>query len=443
MSKRIYSIFLTLLLAVLSVIPASAQDGAFTGYTPYSVYGVGDLFRQGNAYSKSMGGVGIAGRDRRYINIVNPAAITARDTLSFMADASFFQNNSLFTQGNIHSANNTMNINNISISFPIWRKSAMSFGVIPYSSVGYDFSHRITDPEILGTAGSVLYSSSGTGGIYQIYGSAAATFWNRLSIGAQAIYYIGNIDKTSSMTFSSESYRGTKSGYTMSLNGFSGKFGLQYEQPIKDIYLTIGGTYKLSNKLGGHVTGYKYGVSSTKTDTLYHHVDTLLKSGKVRLASEIGVGISLRKSEKWSFELNWLHSGWSDCGLDATPGFANVGGTASAALPFSATTSDSFRAGFEYIPNRSDIRYYFRRCAYRVGMYYDTAYYKLDGNSVVSYGLTFGVTLPVFRFYNGVTLGVDIGRKGSVKGGSVKETYAGFVVGFNIHDIWFIKPRYN
>lgn len=428
---------------MLSVLPASAQDGAPTGYTPYSVYGVGDLYRQGSAYTKSMGGVGIAGRDRRYINITNPAAITARDTLSFMADISLAQSNVMFTQNGLRSMNNTMNINNFAFSVPIWRKSAVCLGVSPYSSVGYDFSHRITDPAIIGTTGPVQYASKGTGGIYQIYGAAAATFWNRLSIGAQAIYYLGSIDKVSTMTFSNESYRGTKSGYLMSLNGFTGKFGIQYEQPIKDLYLTVGATYKLANRLGGQVTGYKYGVSSAKTDTLYHHTDSLLKSGKVKLASEIGVGLSIRKSEKWSFEFNWIHSGWSDSALDTTPGFANVGGTGTASLPFTATASDSFRAGFEFIPNRSDIRYYFRRCAYRVGMYYDTAYYKLDGNRIASYGLTFGVTLPVFRFYNGITLGVDLGRRSGPGSGTVKETYASFVIGLNIHDIWFIKPRYN
>jgi len=430
--------------SVLSVLPASAQDGAATGYTPYSVFGVGDLYKQGSAYTRSMGGVGIAGRDRRYINIVNPAAVSARDTLAFMVDFSLLQNNSIYYQGNLRSAKNVMNINNFAFSFPIWRKSAMSFGITPYSSVGYDFSSRITDPAILSEIqGSAVTSSNGIGGLYQIWGGAAATFWNRLSIGAQAIYYLGHIDKTTQTSFSSSSIQGTKSGYIMSLSGFSGKFGIQYEQPIKDLYLTVGATYKLGNRLGGQVTNYKYGVSTSKTDTLYHHVDSLSKTGHVRLASEIGVGLSLRKSEKWTFELNWLHSGWSGTGIDTTPGFANVGGSASKALPFTATASNSFRAGFEYIPNRSDIRYYFRRCAYRVGMYYDTDYYKLDGNSVVSYGLTFGVTLPVFRYYNGLTLGVDLGRRGALGQGMVKETYASFVIGFNIHDIWFIKPRYN
>ena len=58
-------------------------------------------------------------------------------------------------------------------------------------------------------------------------------------------------------------------------------------------------------------------------------------------------------------------------------------------------------------------------------------------------GITLGMTLPVFRWYNGLSIGVDMGQRASTRGGMVRERYATFVIGFNIHDIWFQKPRYN
>ena len=78
-------------------------------------------------------------------------------------------------------------------------------------------------------------------------------------------------------------------------------------------------------------------------------------------------------------------------------------------------------------------------------MYYDQAYYKLDGNNVNSMGLTLGMTLPVEndRKYNGITLGVDLGQRASSRNNMIRERYVMFVVGFNIHDIWFRKPQYN
>ena len=112
-------------------------------------------------------------------------------------------------------------------------------------------------------------------------------------------------------------------------------------------------------------------------------------------------------------------------------------------MTFSTTVSQSFRAGFEIVPNRNDIRYYARRCAYRAGAYFDQEYYKVNGNAINKYGLTFGVTLPVFRWYNGLSLGVDMGQRASTRNNLIREQYVTFNVGFNIHDIWFQKPRYN
>ena len=64
-----------LLFVVMSfcVLPLSAQDDAYNAYTPESMFGIGDISKQGTAYNKSMGGVGIATRDKGHINILNPA----------------------------------------------------------------------------------------------------------------------------------------------------------------------------------------------------------------------------------------------------------------------------------------------------------------------------------------------------------------------------------
>ena len=186
-----------LLLAVFLIIgvSVSAQEGAYGAYTPYSVFGVGEIAKEGTAYNKSMGGTGIATRNRRFINYTNPAAVTARDSLAFMADFGLEQNNSIFRQGDLKSGNNTFNIHNFVMSFPIYRSSAFMVGISPFSNVGYDFSSIETDPEIIGNTGNITYDSYGTGDIYQVFIGAGATFWKRLSLGAELIYYFGNIDK--------------------------------------------------------------------------------------------------------------------------------------------------------------------------------------------------------------------------------------------------------
>lgn len=438
MIRKIERILLLSVFLIIS-ISVSAQEGTYGAYSPYSIFGIGDMSQEGTAYNKSMGGVGIATRNRKHINYLNPASITARDSLSFMADFGLVQNNKFFAQGDLRSGNNTFNIYNFVMTFPIWRTSAFMVGLTPYSDVGYDFSSIETNPEIIGNTGNISYDSYGKGSVYQAFIGAGVTFWKKLSVGAEMIYYFGNLDKVTNMDYSDVSYRSLNSGSELMLRGTTGKFGLQYEQKLSgNVSMVVGTTYKLGTDMKGFATNYRYANQSSVTDTLKYNVDTLARSG-VRFGDELGIGIAFKGGEKWSAEFNYLRSDWRNSGMDDTPGFSAIGDS-----KFSSTVSNSFRAGFEIVPNRNDIRYYFKRCAYRAGAYYDQAYYKLDGHSVNSMGLTFGITLPVYKntLHNGISLGVDIGQRASTRYDMIRERYVKFVIGFDIHDIWFIKNQY-
>ena len=429
-----------LLLAVFLIIgvSVSAQEGAYGAYSPYSVFGLGELEKEGSAYNKSMGGTGIATRNRRFINYTNPAAVTARDTLAFMADFGLEQKNTIYRQGDLRSANNTFNIHNFVMTFPIYRSSAFMVGLAPFSDVGYDFSSVEERQDIIGNTGNISYDSRGTGSVYQLFVGAGVTFWKRLSLGAEYLYYFGNIDRITRMDYLNTSYRSVRTGNELAIRGSTGKFGLQYEQKLGgNVSMIVGATYRMSAKMDGYSTNYRYATQSSVVDTLTHRVDTLAY-GNLCFGDEIGVGISVKGGDKWHAEFNYLRSGWDKSGMDNAPGFSAIGDS-----KFSTTTSQSYRLGFEFVPNRNDIRYYMKRCAYRAGVYYDQAYYKLDGNNINSMGITLGMTLPVFRWYNGLTIGLDMGQKASTRHGMVRERYAKIAVGFNIHDIWFQKTRYN
>lgn len=439
--RKIRFIVFTLISFLFAFTEIKAQEGAHTSYSPYSVYGIGELNKDGNAFTRSMGGVGIATRNKRYINFANPASITARDTLSFMADFGLYESNEIYKQGNFRSANNTFNISDFVVSMPIWRSSAFMVGIAPFSDVGYDFSSIEDNPDIIGNTNNISYQSYGEGGIYQFFVGAGATFWKRLSIGAELIYYFGTIDKITNTLFSDTAHRSVNAGYTLQLRGLTGKFGIQYEQPLGgNVSMIIGATYRPKTSITGYSYEYSYAVTTELTDTLKNNEKILSRGNGLNYGDELGVGISFKGGEKWSAEFNYLRSDWKKSGFDENNGFAVTGASG---VAFKATASQSFRAGFEVVPNRNDIRYYHKRMAYRGGVYYDQSYFKLDGNTISTYGVTLGVTLPVFRWYNGLSLGMEFGTRGSTKGNMVRENFVNFSVGFNIHDIWFQKPRYN
>ncbi len=421
-----------------------AQDGTYGAYSPYSIYGVGDISKEGTAYNKSMGGVGIATRNRRFINYLNPAAVTARDSLAFMADFGISEKNTLYHQGDMKSAKNTFNIYDFILSFPIWRSSAFMVGITPFSDVGYDFSRVETDKNIIGNTGNITYSSYGKGSVYQAFIGAGATFWKRLSVGAEMIYYFGNIDKVTNMDYTNSSYRSVNSGHDLTVRGVTGKFGLQYEQRLGgNVSMIVGATYRMKTNVKGYSTSYRFANQSSVSDTLSYRVDTLAQNN-IGFGDELGVGLSIKGGEQWSVEFNYLRSDWTKSGFESVGGFSSVSSRPNTQnAVFSSTVSQSFRVGFELVPNRNDIRYYFKRCSYRAGFYYDKSYYKLNGENVNNMGITIGVTLPVFRWYNGISIGVDFGQRASTRNNMIREQYVMFNLGFNIHDIWFQKTQYH
>ena len=440
MSRRIFS---SLLLSALVLTAASLGANAQTygSYTPYSIFGVGDMASQGTAYNKSMGGVGIASRNHRFINPLNPAAVTARDTLAFMADYSLLQDNKIFRQGDRYSASNTFNVADCILSFPIWRSSAFMLGIMPYSDTGYGYGYYVIDKSIVGNTGNITYQAAGKGSIYQVFLAAGATFWDRLSIGAEAIYYFGKIEKTFQESFSESSYNGAMNGHILQLQAPAGKFGLQYEQPLgPKSSLTLGATYKTAANLSGNIESYRYSTGTAASDTLYHKSGA---PGDISFASEKGVGLCFHMADKFMAEIDYTRSDWRSTGLDAREGMTGNLTTGPGRSSFQTALSESYRIGFEYIPNRNDIRYYYKRIAYRAGAYWKKDYFMVDQNPVNAYGITLGATLPVFRMYNGITVGMDFGRRGTIKNNMVRETYCNFSVGFNLFDIWFIKNRYD
>ena len=439
MSGRLRNSLTAIVAGFLAAVCVNAQDGTYGGYTPYSVYGIGEIHNYGSAFNKSMGGVGIATRNRRFVNYMNPASLTARDSLSFMADFGLYGKTAIFNQNGERSINNIMNLEDFVISFPLFRHTAMMVGIAPYSDTGYNFTYIEQDPDRIGRTGTQGYSATGNGSIYQAFAGGAITLWDRLSLGAQYILYFGKIEKNVNLAFGKDSYRNIVSGHKLQLNASTAKFGLQYDQPLGGMTkMTIGGTYKLKAGMHGYTNDYSYATISSLTDTLKNNTVHLTGKENLKFSDELGVGISLKGGERWSAEVDYIRSDWRNLGYDETSGFSN-----SSAYVFSSSVAQSFRAGFEFTPNRSDIRYFYKRITYRGGLYYDQSYYRLDGNPIDSYGITLGATIPVNAGYNGITVGLEFGKKGTIKNGLVRENYFGFNIGFNIFDIWFQKSMYD
>ena len=445
MSRRISNSLISLLLLFCTAVGASAQSGENLSFTPYSIFGVGDIVQSGSPYNKAMGGVGIASRNVRYLNSLNPASVTARDSLSVMLDFSIANSNVIYRQnlsGNkISSAKNITNIGSFAFSTPIWKSLAAVVGMTPFSSQGYGYYTNETDPVVIARNGNITYSDYGQGNLYKLYGGVGYNVLKNLSVGIEADYIFGNFDKYFTENFEKTGTNTVQDSYQIDLHTFTGKFGVQYWQMLgKKWTLGVGATYSLRSNFRGTVEYNHQSVGSAETVTVSSSIDTLSNHlGDVQLAPEIGIGVSVNYLDKFRAEINYIRSDWSDSGMGTTDGFANL----NSSTPFSACVRESYRAGIEYTPNRYDIRKRWKRYSYRAGTYYSNEYYKVAGNEINSFGITLGATIPVFRWYNGLSFAIDFGQRGTMKDSLVRERYVKVSVGVNLHDIWFTKYRFD
>ena len=409
----------------------SAQSEYIGTYTPYSLFGIGDMSIQGTAINSGMGGVGIGIRDNRYINVLNPASITQRDTLSFMLDFGAIQRNVYGNDGSSKFAYNTAGLHHLALTFPIYKKSALILGVSPYSDVGYRFDKAETDLDLIDKFGYITYNKHGKGSVSQAYVGAAMNFFKHFSVGAQFVYYFGAINRYSNVYFNTdESCRSLITDRKDRIKGASGNFGLQYFQDFRNGYnLTLGFTYKIATNLSVANTRQAFSNSDiAPTDTLYYNT----VASHARLPHEFGGGLSFGKVEKWKIAVDYRRQQWKGDEFQTYQG-----------IDFATRPAQSVKLGFEITPNKYDLRSYMKRWTYRVGAYYDQSYMSLNGVGINSSGVTVGFSAPVFKGNNAINFSIDVGRRGTLQNSMVRETYLIFNLSLSLYDVWFLKKMYD
>ena len=436
-----------MLVTLCALLPARlySQTGvAFDAFSPYSMYGIGNLETIGSQNSLAMGGIAIGDRNNSIINWVNPAAVTAREDRAFMLDFGVTQKNILYLadaatsiedtdSGRLHSVNNMFNIHHIIATLPLGKKVAFKAGLMPYAATGYSFVSREYADNVILEMGDVQYQKGGKGGIYQVVLGAGWKILDNLSIGADGIYYMGNTVHSSATNFATNShYRTITRTWSSVSRGVGAKAGVQYTVNVaKDMPLTLGATYLIGGAMGGDFSDVVLATTSSSQDT----VSSVSTPINYKIPAELGVGFTLRKTDKWMVGFDYTRQNWSKTEFTNAPG-----------VDVTTRCAQSFRLGGELIPSRYDFRHYGRRMTYRAGVYHTQGYIAVNGVPINSTGITFGASFPITLMADtrltSIAFSVDLGQTGTLASNLVKEYYVKFNVGVNLFDTWFHKTLY-
>lgn len=424
-----------LLVAVAAFAPwvVSAQSSSLNTFSPYTFYGLGDLSTQGTALVRSMGGAGIGYRSSVSVNYLNPAAYSAVNQRSFLFNVGMEGSNYYDRTASTKTSFNTFNIRDIALQFPIIRNLGFGFSITPYSNVGYRVQAADTTTLINSAIGRVNYIYTGSGGVTQAKAGVGWQPFKGLSIGAELVYYFGSIERTYNTTFTvitgSGAYNAVTANQTESVSKIFANFGVQYT-PIQtpNTILTLGAVYQMGGKLNSEIERY-IPSGNLASDVVLR--DTL--GSNFSLPNTFGAGIYLHRA-KWSIGADYVYSAWGSVnGSDATPD-----------VTFRNTST--IKIGGQFTPRPGDVRNFFNRCSYRMGLRYGNHYMDMRGQSIDDKAITIGAGMPVkLMGLNYINLGAELGQRGSTRNGLIKETYFKFSIGISLfgEDYWFMKYKYD
>lgn len=447
-------------------LTVSAQTSSINAYSPYSMYGMGELLTPGSAQMRSMGGMGIAVRNYGEINVQNPAAASIAPQKSFLFDVGFdgthFRNSQKkYNAEGVASSTpamtvyNTANIHSIALTFPLAERVGLSFSVAPYSSVGYKIKTTDENEDTWADIGRVRYGHDGEGDISEVKLSLGWAPWQKFSIGVAAKYYWGNVTRTYEATATnvvtgSGVYASTKGVDNYIVNNIKFQMGLQWSPVLTETKsFTIGATYDFGGKLNPEKSNYVYTdnvINGIQANPIRQEIDAL----ELRVPHQVGVGMFFR-NRKMAWGADYLYASW---------GSDNVGyqeNTTPATVDVRYTDTHTVKLGMEFTPRSNDVRNYLNRIAYRVGVRTGNYYQTFGGQKINTFAVTAGLGMPLKIWgISTMNIGFEYGRMSAKnplqidakKVGLVQQNSFKVTIGFSLFsadtaDYWFVQQKYD
>ena len=460
--SRTYKVIRRVVLAAVALLVGSAaamaQGSSVNAYSPYTMFGIGELNTIGAAPMRSLGGVGVAWRSGQMVNMLNPAGYSATMRKSFIfdfgAEANFLTNtqSKYDVEGNYsHTAKNAKNIINfheIAVQMPLAKGLGLGLSLMPYSSVGYDMTGIEQSDQIVGNIGTATYRYTGDGDVTEVKLGVGWEFVKNLSIGVAAKYYWGHILHNYSSTVTGDyvgpgNYNAVIGKDDYSISSFKFQVGAQWSvlNSSKRV-LTLGATYDYGGPLSPKVSKSRYINNSYSTSVSKEDYRS-----QMRLPHKVAVGV-MYQDPKFTTGVDYEYAAWG--GNDGHFEEAVYGD-----MKVRYVDTHTAKLGIEFTPNRFDVRNYLRRIAYRLGFRYSNYYQTFGGHTIPQVAVTGGFGFPLkFMGATSIDVSLEYGFRGTgasmttsagQRVGLIKQNYFKLGLGFSLfgEDYWFVRPKYD
>ncbi|MCX3264098.1 hypothetical protein OQZ29_05040 [Pedobacter agri] len=419
--------------AILVLVCGLGAQAQVTTSSPYSRFGLGNIKGSLLPQFRAMGGISTAINSVtgfNNINMQNPASYSAV-TLTTI-DVGMSAGLTSLSRNNLTETSFNSTFSHLAFAVPVSRRSALSFGILPYSDLGYTYRNTV---KIDTTNVDQLYE--GEGGLSKAYIGYGYRIGDHLRIGANAEYIFGNLLTTRATEYASAGAINAKLQNKNSVGGLNYSYGIQYDFNIgKKTSMTLGYSGSNSGKLNSTQTFYATQYSRDANGNENTALDTLssVDNGKSNLTLPLthNFGISIKQSDKWLIGADFRMSKWAATSIN------NI----------NSGLQDSWGAslGGQWTPDATSYNSYMKRVDYRLGFSYDKTYIQINNQDIKQMGasLGFGFPLPSANagsaFYK-INFTTEVGQRGTLNNNLVKEQYINFHLGFTLNDTWFRKYR--
>jgi hypothetical protein len=423
----------------------SYQSGFAQINSPYSRYGIGDLYTSRNVANKGMGNMSVAYYDYSSVNFMNPASYSRQQMVTFDVGAEIEtrklkdpQTIETYRSGNV-------SFSYVALGIPLTKDKkgltnwGMAIGLRPISKMRYN----VEEYGRLQGIDSVLTSYEGTGGVNQVFLGTGFRI-KGFALGVNLGYYFGQTKVSSRQQFINDSvvYYMGQFASEVSFKKLKLDAGMQYDIKVgKTTNLRLAASGYLGNKMNAskdifrQTINYANGGGFDTIDVVYRERNI---EGDIDLPGGYTVGVTLDRQGLWMLGVEFEQTKWDDYRhYNQTDQVGN---------------SRMLRVGGQYSPqgrgNTLANKKYLNRVVYRAGLYSGKDYITANGEQLPIIGGSIGFGFPIRKWnaytnqYTLINTAFEFGKRGK-DSQPLTETFFKFNVGLCLSDIWFIKRKFD
>jgi len=408
--------------------------------SPYSFYGVGQIYPIGFSQNFSMSGLSNAIIDNHHLNFQNPASLSFLTITSVELGFNLSQIN--MQQGGLNKSNTFSNILGFGMGFPISQKTSLAISFRPFSSIGYEIEYA--EPQINDkiNSGDLTYNFSGNGGLNKATISGSHKFSLNsnftISAGLNLNYFFGTISKVNLIEFQSDDFVNYRENTSSYIRDFQLNYGLIIDRKINNKNIALGLIYSPQTNLASSQdifanTYTLLGSSESLRDTIK---DVNEQNGYMQFPNFINAGLNIYNANTWLLGIDYNFTNWKNYKL-FNSSFSYI------------ENLNEFIIGGYFVPKFDDIHNYWNRVQYRFGVSYSTGYLNLSSIQNIDSGnellrdlkFSIGFGMPIPKNISQLNFGIQFGKRGSSDSSLVDEKYINFIFSMTFNDKWFKKRK--